>query len=205
MKKGFFIVFEGPDRSGKTTQAYLSKSWLQSKGFDVVLTREPGGTKLAESIRKILLDNKNKIIPLSELLLYEAARAQHTMEVIIPALKQGKIVISDRYMLASVAYQGYGRKLPLKLVNKLNKIATFNLMADLTFVLTMPDREFFNRSAKTKFDRMESETSEFRQRVNKAYTICKGKNIVQIKATDSIEKIHQQVKFHLTKKLKIKD
>ncbi|MEW6041971.1 MAG: dTMP kinase [Elusimicrobiota bacterium] len=204
MKKGFFIVFEGPDRSGKTTQVNLLKSWLKKKGFDIVLTREPGGTKLSESIRKILLDTKNKIIPLSELFLYEAARAQHTMEVILPALKLGRIVISDRYTLASVAYQGYGRNISLKLVNNLNKIATFNLVPDLTIVLTIPDREFFNRRAKLKSDRMESESSKFRRKVNKAYNECTGKNIVRIRATDSIEKIHDKVKFYLTKRLKIK-
>ncbi|MBI4656861.1 MAG: dTMP kinase [Elusimicrobia bacterium] len=201
MKPGFFIVFEGPDRSGKTTQANLLKSWLERKGFCVALTREPGGTKLSESIRKILLNPENKIIPLSELLLYEAARAQHTIEVILPALKRGKIVISDRYTLASVAYQGYGRGIPLNLVHNLNKIATFGLTPALTIVFTMPDREFFSRSAKFKSDRIESESSGFRRKVNKAYTGCAGKNIVKIKATDPIKKIHEQVKFHVIKKL----
>jgi dTMP kinase len=204
MHKGLFIVFEGPDRSGKTTQANLLKSWLQTKGFDVVLTREPGGTKLSESIRKILLDTENKIIPLSELLLYEASRSQHTMEVILPALKQGRIVLSDRYTLASIAYQGYGRNIPLKLVNKLNEIATFGLIPGLTIVLTMPDKEFFHRGANLKSDRIESESSEFRRKVNKAYNDYKGKNVIKINATDSIEKIHEQVKFHIIKKFKIK-
>ncbi|MCK5358606.1 MAG: dTMP kinase, partial [Elusimicrobiales bacterium] len=108
-KKGIFIIFEGPDRSGKSTQAKLLVKWLEEKNRKVVLTREPGGTKLSENIRKILLDPHSSISPLSELFLYEAARAQHTSDTIMPALKKGQVVISDRFTLASIAYQGYGR------------------------------------------------------------------------------------------------
>ena len=113
MKKNrpLFITIEGGEGSGKTTHSLLLREYLKNKGFSVILTREPGGTVLAESIRKVILEPDSNLSPLSELLLYEAARAQHIQEIILPALKSGKIVICDRFIDATVAYQGYGRKL----------------------------------------------------------------------------------------------
>ena len=174
-KKGIFIVFEGPDRSGKSTQAKLLKKWLEEKKYKVVLTREPGGTKLSENIRKILLDPHSNISPLSELFLYEAARAQHVSDIIAPELKKGHVVISDRFTLASIAYQGYGRKLPIKTVETLNRIATCGLKPDITIILNIPDRVFNQRERLAEkllgVDRIESASSNFRKRVNKAYKI----------------------------------
>ncbi|MCK5106735.1 MAG: dTMP kinase, partial [Elusimicrobiales bacterium] len=149
-KKGIFIIFEGPDRSGKSTQAKLLVKWLEEKNRKVVLTREPGGTKLSENIRKILLDPHSSISPLSELFLYEAARAQHTSDTIMPALKKGQVVISDRFTLASIAYQGYGRKLPIKTVETLNRIATDGLKPDIIIILNIPDRVFNERERRAE-------------------------------------------------------
>ena len=179
MERGFFIVLEGPDRSGKSTQARLLKEWLESRGFSVVLTREPGGTKVSEQVRKILLDPKNNITRLTELFLYESARAQHTLEIILPALKAGKAVISDRFTMSTAAYQGYGRGLPIKTVNTLNSIATCGLKPDLVFVFDIPDRIFAERerlAQKLKGpDRIERESAAFRKRVNRAYKILAQK------------------------------
>ncbi|HAF95526.1 MAG TPA: dTMP kinase [Elusimicrobia bacterium] len=179
MKRGFFIVLEGPDRSGKSTQAWLLKTWFERKGYCVVLTREPGGTKVSEQVRKILLDPNNNIERLTELFLYESSRAQHTLEIILPALKSGKVVISDRFTMSTSAYQGYGRGLPLKTVNTLNHIATCGLKPDLIFVFDIPDRIFAERERLaqklTGPDRIERESAAFRKRVNRAYKIMAQK------------------------------
>jgi len=203
MKKGIFIVIEGPDRSGKTTQANLLKKWLEKRNKKVILTREPGGTKLSEEIRKILLNPDNNISSLTELFLYEAARAQHVHEKILPAIKSGKIVICDRFTMATEAYQGYGRGLDLKKIKKLNDIATQGLKPDLTIVMLMPDSEFKKRQKtklygllKEKIDRIEKENSKFRKRVNLAYKklSLRGKNILKIDATKNIEDINEEIK-----------
>ena len=175
-----FIVFEGPDRSGKSTQARLLKEWLESRRFSVVLTREPGGTKVSEQVRKILLDPKNRIERLTELFLYESSRAQHTLEIILPALEAGSVVISDRFTMSTAAYQGYGRGLPIKTVNTLNRIATCGLKPDLIFIFDIPDRIFAERerlAQKLKGpDRIERESAAFRKRVNRAYKIMSKKS-----------------------------
>ena len=179
MKRGFFIVLEGPDRSGKSTQAWLLKTWFERKGYSVVLTREPGGTKVSEQVRKILLDPGNNIERLTELFLYESSRAQHTLEIILPALKAGKAVISDRFTMSTAAYQGYGRGLSIKTVNTLNNIATCGLKPDLVFVFDIPDRIFAERERLAQKlrgpDRMERESAAFRKRVNRAYKILARK------------------------------
>ena len=197
-KKGIFIIFEGPDRSGKSTQAKLLVKWLKEKKHKIILTREPGGTKLSEDIRKILLNPNGNISSLSELLLYEAARAQHTSDIILPALKKGKVVISDRFTLASVAYQGYGRKLPIKTVETLNQIATGGLKPDIIIILNIPDRIFNERERLAEelsgADRMESASANFRKRVNKAYKILSDKpGTIKINAANSIEDIHAEI------------
>ena len=198
IKKGIFIVFEGPDRSGKSTQAKLLQKWLEEKNRKVILTREPGGTKLSENIRKILLNPHNTISSLSELFLYEAARAQHVSDIIMPALKKGQVVISDRFTLASIAYQGYGRKIPIKTVETLNRIATSGLKPDITIVLNIPDRVFNERERLAEkilgADRIESASSNFRKRVNKAYKILsKNPKGIKITATNSIEDIQAEI------------
>ncbi|MCX5784090.1 MAG: dTMP kinase [Elusimicrobia bacterium] len=198
MKRGFFIVLEGPDRSGKSTQAKLLKEWLKSRGFSVILTREPGGTKVSEQVRKILLDPKNDIARLTELFLYESSRAQHTLEIILPALKAGKVVISDRFTLSTTAYQGYGRGLPIKTVNTLNAAATCGLQPDLIFVFDIPDNIFAERERRAQKllgpDRIELESAAFRKRVNRAYKIlAKKPGVVRINGALSVTDIRQKI------------
>ncbi|HAH31104.1 MAG TPA: dTMP kinase [Elusimicrobia bacterium] len=198
MKRGYFIVLEGPDRSGKSTQAKLLKEWLEGRGFSVILTREPGGTKISEQVRKILLDPKNNIERLTELFLYESSRAQHTLEIILPALKAGKVVISDRFTLSTVAYQGYGRGLPIKTVNTLNTIATCGLKSDLIFVFDIPDRIFAERERLALKlsgpDRIESASAAFRKRVNRAYKILAGKQgMIRINGALSRANIQKEI------------
>ncbi|MEW5950826.1 MAG: dTMP kinase [Elusimicrobia bacterium] len=203
--KGLFIVFEGPDRSGKTTQINLLAEALNKKRIKFLITREPGGCPLSEKIRDLLLDPKNNISPMAELLLYEAARAQHTAEKILPALKRGEVVISDRFFLATLAYQGYGRKIDLSIVRKLNSVAALGLKPDLTFLFLMPDREFEKRDRKKDGlnpDRIEREKADFRKKVNSAYRklALTEKNIISIDATLKVEKINE----FILKKLKLK-
>ena len=139
---GLFITFEGIDLCGKTTQAKLLVAHLKDMGFDVVLTREPGGPGISEKIRQILLNPENHAMTsMAELLLYEASRAQHTEELIRPALSDGKLVICDRFGDASFAYQGHGRRLGGELVRRLNDMATGGLSPDLTIVLDLPPEE----------------------------------------------------------------
>jgi dTMP kinase len=167
--KGLFIVLEGPDKSGKSTQARLLVAALQAKGLDVLHTREPGGTSVAEGVRRVLLDPSLTIDPLAELFLYEASRAQHTSEKIIPALKDGKVVVSERFTMSTDAYQGEARGLGLKTTTALNKIATSGLKADLTVLLDIPVAEFDGRDQGRELDRLERENAGFRLRVRKGY------------------------------------
>ena len=193
--KGKFIVFEGPDRSGKSTQANLLSKYLTDKGFAVVLTREPGGDSVAEEIRKIVLDPLQKVSPMAELLLYEAARAQHTQQKIIPALEEGKIVICERYTMSTSAYQGYGRGIDMEIINKLNDIATLNLRPDLTLVFLMSDKYFTQRGEYLFSDRLEQEDEAFRHKMRKGYReiAAKTKNAVIIDADNPVAKIQKTV------------
>ena len=153
-KKGILITIEGIEGCGKTTQAMMIKSHLEKKNIEVVFTREPGGTKIGNQIRKILLDKRNKNIgPNTELLLYIASRSQHINEVIMPNLGQGKTVICDRFADATVAYQGYGRGLNKKTISYLNNFSTDGLTPDLTFVLDLPETIGLERAKKRNKDK----------------------------------------------------
>lgn len=204
MKKGLFIVLEGPDRSGKSTQAALLKAWLEGFGREVTVTREPGGTRLSEQIRKILLDPESHIEPMTELFLYETSRIKHTLEKIIPALKAGKVIISDRYTLSTTAYQGYGRGLDLKTVETLNRIATMDLKPDLTIVMDIPDKVFSQRERLTQGrDRIESEPDQFRKRVNRAYKLLARKpGMTRVDGGRSIEAIQADIRARVAKLLR---
>lgn len=169
---GLFITLEGIDLCGKSTQADKLASYLRGRGFEVIVSREPGGPPISEKIRDILLDPENgAMTALTELLLYEASRAQHTAELIAPSLEAGKCVISDRYGDASFAYQGYGRDLGGELVRSLNQLATGGLVPNLTIVLDLPPEEAVRRSKSEgwKADRLERERAEFHQRVRQGY------------------------------------
>ena len=197
-------MLEGPDRSGKSTQAELLKTWLESRGKKVMLTREPGGTYLSEKIRKILLDPKSNIEPMTELFLYETSRIKHTLEKILPALKAGKVIISDRYTLSTTAYQGYGRGLDLKTVETLNRIATLNLKPDVTIVFDIPDKIFAARE-KTRpgRDRIEREPDSFRRRVNRAYKLlARRPGVTRVDAGRPIDAIQDDIRARVAKLLK---
>lgn len=166
---GLFIVFEGPDKSGKSTQARRLVDSLRAKGLDVLHTREPGGTSVAEGVRKVLLDPDLTIDPLAELFLYEASRAQHTNEKILPALKAGQVVVSERFTMSTDAYQGAARGLGLKTTSTLNRIATGGLKPDITILLDIPVAEFDSRDQGRELDRLERENAEFRLKVREGY------------------------------------
>lgn len=177
--RGFFITLEGIDGTGKSTQARLLAAKLQEQGMSTVLTREPGGTPVAEKIREILLTESGEKISLpGEALLYAAARAQHVSVVIRPALAEGKVVICERFTDSTLAYQGYGSGLDLDLIRKANAIATEGLVPDLTFLLDIETREGWNRIQRRnngKNDRMEAKGVEFLERVRRGYLELAGK------------------------------
>jgi dTMP kinase len=208
----FFITFEGPEGGGKSTHSILLEKYLLSKGFDVVHTREPGGTSLAEKIRKILLDPENSISPLTELMLYEAARAQHVTDVIVPALEKKKIVICDRYTDATIAYQGYGRKIDIDTIRALNAIATFNIVPDLTILMDIPvekgliKAKSLNKETYISGDRLERESLEFHTKVRNGY-LALAKNepdrIKIIKMKDTHEETSSEIINVVNKALKI--
>ena len=193
--KGKFIVLEGPDRCGKSTQAKMLVNTLLAHGKDVVLTREPGGTLTAEQIRQIVLQPGVDIRPMAELFLYEASRAQHTQEKILPALEEGKIVICERYTMSTCAYQGYGRGLNLKTIDTLNKIASLGLTPDLTLVFLMSDKYFIQRGEYLFSDRLEQEDLAFRQQMRKGYKelVKKTRHAHLIDADKNIDMVQAEV------------
>lgn len=176
MGKGYFITLEGIDGSGKSTQAKLLYQHLQEKGCRVLLTREPGGTNLAEEIRKVILTpGKEELDPMAEILLYAASRAQHVNNLIRPALEAGQIVISERFVDSSLAYQGYGLGRDLKLIKEINNLATGDIRPDLTFLLdSAPETsgERLERRSKANgrdSDRIEQRGLSFQDRVRKGF------------------------------------
>lgn len=168
--QGYFISFEGNDGAGKSTQARLLAKRLTQCGYPVLLTREPGGSPIAEQIRQILLSNENaEMSPVTEALLYAAARAQHVEHVIKPALEAGKIVISDRFVDSSIAYQGAGRELGIDLVRQMNTPAIEGLMPQATVFLALSPEAAEQRQHAREKDRLELAGIAFHQRVNAAY------------------------------------
>lgn len=198
MKKGLFITFEGSDGCGKSTQIKKFSEYLKEKGEDVILTREPGGTDISEQIRGIILDPKNKKeSPITEMLLYAASRAQIVSELIKPALKEGKVVLCDRFVDSSIAYQAYGRGLGEQ-VSIVNSYALDGLLPDITFFLDISAEEGRKRNKGTdKNDRMEQEAIEFHNRVYEGYKKIAAENkdrFVVIDATMSIEEVFEEIK-----------
>ncbi|MEZ5357553.1 MAG: dTMP kinase [Candidatus Zixiibacteriota bacterium] len=196
MKKtypGLFITFEGIDGCGKSTQAKKLYAVLKRCGFTVSLLREPGGTKPSEKIRRILLDRNLDINPISELFLYEAARAQITREKIIPLLQKRGIVICDRYFDSTTAYQGFGRGLDLAAIDRLNKVAADNLEPDMTFIFDVDYKTSLTRRDKNP-DRLEKEKRAFFNRVRKGFlTIAKKKRVVLLNGKLDIDTLYKQV------------
>jgi dTMP kinase len=171
VSRGVFITLEGGDGSGKTTQAELLRGWLAERGRTVVRTREPGGTEVGVEVREIVLHHRGDITPRAEALLYAADRAHHVATVVRPALERGDVVIQDRYIDSSVAYQGVGRVLDPEEVRGLSEWATEGLRPDLTILLDLDADAARGRldEARTRYDRLEAEASEFHDRVRSAY------------------------------------
>jgi dTMP kinase len=194
---GLFISFEGIDGCGKSTQADLLRSYLESKGEQVELLREPGGTALSEQIREILLNpNNDKMDPSTELILLSASRAQLTREIIIPALERGNVVICDRYADSTLAYQGYGRGINLEWLEKLNEFATAGLKPDITLLVDLPVDEAFNRMQSKSFDRIEMEGIEFLDKVRSGYlelTDRFSKRYFMIDGMETIEEMSKKI------------
>ena len=196
MSKGLFVTFEGADGCGKTTQMKLLKEYLLCTGIDVVLTREPGGRGLGEKVREILLNYDGAVSDRCESFLFLADRAQNIDIIVNPAVESGKIVLCDRHIDSTVAYQGYGRGLDLERIKMLNSIATNNRKPDLTFVFDIDVETSMQRVGKEK-DRLESEGKEFHNRVRNGYLEIAKQEPERIKVIDasmSIEEIHEEVK-----------
>ena len=195
MTQGLFITFEGPDGCGKTTQMKLLAEYFTKNGKEVVLTREPGGKGLGEKVREILLNYDGEVSDRCESFLFLADRAQNIDIIVNPAVKQGKIVLCDRHIDSTVAYQGYGRGLDIERINMLNNLATNGKKPDLTFVFDVDVETSMKRVGKEK-DRMESAGMEFHNRVRQGYLELAKQEPQRIKvidATKSIEEIHKKV------------
>lgn len=206
MKTGLLVSFEGPDGSGKTTQIQILKEYLTKKGYEVLFTREPGGTRISEKIREIILDNKNEDMNgACEALLYAASRAQLVSEIIKPALDAGKVVICDRFVHSSIVYQGIGRGIGMERVKMINDVALDGLEADLIFMLNISYEEGLRRKEKQRaLDRLENSGTEFHKKVYDGYiSISKiYENIINIDANRKEDEISKEIIRILEDKLK---
>lgn len=201
--KGVFITIEGPEGAGKSTQINLLCEFLEKKGRKCVRVREPGGTEIGEKLREILKHHKGEepLYPETELLLFEASRAQLVKSLIIPSLKKGCVVICDRFYDSTAAYQGYARKLDLDFINKLNIFASFGRKPDLTILLDLPVEEGFLRTKTRKEtmhkdDRIEAETLDFHRAVRNGFLEMATNEPERIKivpALGGIDHIHSQI------------
>ncbi|MDQ1544449.1 MAG: dTMP kinase [Actinomycetota bacterium] len=188
---GLFITLEGGDGSGKSTQSALLASWLEESGQTVVLSREPGGTELGLELRDIILHRRGYIDPRAEALLYAADRAHNIATKVRPALERGDVVLQDRYIDSSVAYQGAGRVLDPTEVRDVSFWATEGLLPDLTILLDLDERVSQERlKDRTKYDRLEEEKQEFHARVRAGYlelAAAEPERFLVLQATDSVE------------------
>ena len=205
--KGKFIVIEGIDGCGKTTQIeelskWLPKSGLLNKDSQLITTREPGGSLLGKKIRGLILDNNedNKPSSLAELLLYSADRAEHISKIIAPALKNSNWVISDRFSDSTLAYQGYGRNINIEIIKNIESIVCQGEYPDLTFFLEISPEESILRRKNEIPDRIESEGIRFLEKVNEGFKIiAKQKNWKIISASQNVKTISNQIKDTLLK------
>lgn len=200
---GLFITLEGGDGSGKSTQAAELESWLRGQGREVVRTREPGGTEVGVEIREIVLHHRGDIAPRAEALLYAADRAHHIATKVRPALERGDVVLQDRYVDSSVAYQGAGRDLGIDEVRELSAWATGGLVPDLTILLDLDEDAARLRldSARTRFDRLENEVSSFHRRVRKVYlelAEAEPERFLVLDATDAIGTLAESIRSRVS-------
>lgn len=208
MQRGKFLTIEGTEGVGKSTNLTFVRDWLQTRGIEVVVTREPGGTPLAEEIRNLLLAKRQEPVnETAELLLVFAARAQHIAQVIEPALERGAWVLSDRFTDATYAYQGGGRGLNKTVIAQLESLVQRDLQPDLTLILDIDVALGLNRARQRgELDRFESEALEFFERVRAAYrerVIAAPARYALVDAGQPLEKVQQDVAFNLTQLLSI--
>jgi dTMP kinase len=206
---GLFITFEGIEGCGKSTQALLLSNYLRESGRELLLTREPGGPVISEAIRNILLNPEYyEMLPETEMLLYMASRSQHTGQWILPALIEGKIVISDRYFDSTVAYQGAARAVDMSIIDLITRFATYNTVPDLTFLIDIPVETGLKRIQSRKLDRLELENPEFHGKVREQYLLLASQNpgrYVLINGDDIVDNIHQQIKSKTLELLQASD
>ena len=190
--KGKFITFEGPEGAGKSTQLKLCAAFLQEQGFEVVMTREPGGTPLAEELRTILNTHQGSEVlhPETEVLLMEAARSQHVREVILPALERGAVVLCDRFYDSTTAYQGAARNMEQDLIDRLNLFASGMRKPDLTVLMDLPVESGFSRAGKRaetagEYDRFELEARSFHQRVREGFLQIAAREPERVKVVNA--------------------
>lgn len=198
------LTFEGIDGSGKTTQINLLSEYLKSKGYDVLVVREPGGTGFSEQIRNLLLSNKNEINSHSELFLFEAARSDLVSKVIKPALSKNTVVICDRFYDSTTAYQGFGRGLPLETVELINSFATFGIIPDITFYLEISVETSKKRTKEKNLDRIENSGDDFFNKIIMGFKKIaqkEPKRFFTINSEENIENIHQNILKIVEKKL----
>jgi len=187
-KRGLFITFEGPEGSGKSTHSGLLCAFLREKGLKVLHTREPGGTPISEKIRRVLLDPRNKDMDVvSEMLLYMAARAQVVKKIILPALKKGEIVICDRFLDATLAYQGYAGGIDIKLIRQIGKLVTSGISPDVTFLLDIDTKKGLARAGKTK-DRIERKPFLYHENVRRGYLAIARREPGRVKVLSAVGK-----------------
>ena len=207
--KGLFIVMEGPDGSGKTTQINLLKEYLEEAGYECLITREPGGTVIGEEIRQLILNPEHKeMSPVTEMLLYAASRAQLVHEVIGPALEAGKIVISDRFVDSSIVYQGIARKLGISTVSAVNAPGIGIYRPDGIFFIDLSEAEGLRRKKEQKnLDRMEQEGIDFHHMVSEGYRkVLSGRpEVMKIDGGRSIDTIQKKIRNHVDELLKKKN
>ena len=204
--RGLFIVFEGGDGAGKSTQVALAKQWLESRGAKVTTTREPGGTQISEELRSLVLEHGHGDIDArTEALIYSAARAAHVQQVISPALEAGTHIICDRFVDSSLAYQGMGRELGIDAVASINDFATGGLKPDATIILDISAaqgraRRIAASGGVEQSDRLESEPDDFHERIRNAFLDLAARDpqrYLVLDATASVEQLHQSVVQHL--------
>lgn len=207
--KGLFIVMEGPDGSGKTTQINLLKEYLEEAGYECLITREPGGTVIGEEVRQLILNPEHKeMSPITEMLLYAASRAQLVYEVIGPALEAGKIVISDRFVDSSIVYQGIARNLGISTVSAVNAPGIGIYRPDGIFFIDLSEAEGLRRKKEQKkLDRMEQEGIDFHHMVSEGYRkVLSGRpEVMKIDGGRSIETIQKKIRNHVDELLKKKN
>ncbi len=191
-----FITFEGPEGSGKTSVIKAVRDYLVSEGYDILTTREPGGTRIAEDIRNIILSKENtEMNAYTEALLYAASRSQHFTEIILPALEKGQIILCDRFIDSSLAYQGYGRDLGIDAVYEINRFGIGNHLPDVTIFIDVPPavglKRVFENTGR-KVDRLDLETVEFHEKVYQGYLLLAEKfkeRFIVVDGTNPVETV----------------